>query len=66
MPVVWVKRALYRARQFLRALLASLRPLDDAEQAEVRAVLTFRALTWISWAVFCTRPWIASPVCSWA
>jgi len=51
MPVVWVKRALYRARQFLRALLASLRPLDDAEQAEVRAVLTASA-----WPLFAAMP----------
>jgi len=51
MPVVWLKRALYRARQFLRALLASLRPLDDAEQAEVRAVLTASA-----WPLFAAMP----------
>jgi hypothetical protein len=56
MPDVWLRRAalmraLYRARQFLWALLASLRPLDDAEQAEVRAVLTASA-----WPLFASMP----------
>jgi hypothetical protein len=56
MLVVWLgraaqKRALYRVRQFLRALLASLRPLDEVEQAEVRAVLIASA-----WPLFAAMP----------
>ncbi len=37
-------RALYRVRQGLEALLASARPLDELEQAEVRSVLGAGAL----------------------
>ena len=45
------QRAIYRIRQFRRALLASLSPLSDGERAQVRAVLDADA-----WLLFSAMP----------
>ena len=51
MGSVFPKRARYRVRQFVEALMASASELDDAEQAEVRAYLPDTA-----WQLFQAMP----------